>query len=299
MSTSLSPDNLWLRLATTWDRALVSGALRPITTCAQVLHDGGIDFVVRLAQGLAYKPSAYERGARDEPPRRDPFRDPEPELTVGDLSATHRCVLNKFPVVERHALLVTRAFEDQESPLTVADFVALATGLRAFDALGFYNGGPAAGASQRHKHLQLVPLPLDGGATGAPSLPLEALLDSAALDPAGAPVALPQWPFAHGFVGLDPTLEPQAAGEEMRARYVALLTALGLSTEAPAPYNLLATRRWLLVVARRTAQVQGVEVNGLGFAGAFFARDPAALERIVAHGPMAMLREVAEPFARL
>ena len=32
--------------------------------------------------------------------------------------------------------------------------------LAEFDGLGFYNGGETAGASQPHKHLQIVPLPL-------------------------------------------------------------------------------------------------------------------------------------------
>ena len=44
-----------------------------------------------------------------------------------------------------------------------ADFDALARGLAAIDGLAFYNGGTVAGASQPHKHLQLVPVPLGVG----------------------------------------------------------------------------------------------------------------------------------------
>jgi ATP adenylyltransferase len=42
------------------------------------------------------------------------------------------------------------------------------------DALCFYNSGPASGASQPHKHVQIIPLPLipDAPATGATDPPL-------------------------------------------------------------------------------------------------------------------------------
>ena len=72
----------------------------------------------------------------------------------------HACLLNKFNVFDHHALLVTQAYEDQDSLLTPADFEALLTCMAEFDALAFYNGGRIAGASQPHKHLQLVPVPL-------------------------------------------------------------------------------------------------------------------------------------------
>ena len=73
------------------------------------------------------------------------------------LGAAHVVVLNKFPVIDRHLLLVTRQFEDQHTPLSHADFDALAAVIAVHGGLGFYNGGRTAGASQAHKHLQWVP----------------------------------------------------------------------------------------------------------------------------------------------
>jgi len=37
-----------------------------------------------------------------------------------------------------------------------------------------------------------------------------------------------------------------------------------------APYNLLATRRWMLVVPRRQERYEKISVNALGFAGSLF-----------------------------
>jgi ATP adenylyltransferase len=88
---------------------------------------------------------------------------PEPELTVGGVGPTHVAVLNKYPVIDRHLLIVTREFAHQEALIDTADFAALAAVMREFPSLGFYNGGKTAGASQPHKHLQVVPLPLGRG----------------------------------------------------------------------------------------------------------------------------------------
>ena len=46
-------------------------------------------------------------------------------------------MLNKFPVIDRHLLVVTRQFEDQRAPLDEADFAALATIVGAHGGLGF------------------------------------------------------------------------------------------------------------------------------------------------------------------
>ena len=54
---------------------------------------------------------------------------------------------------------MTRAFEEQTDLLNLEDFAALWFCLQEIDGLAFFNGGKIAGASQRHKHLQLIPLP--------------------------------------------------------------------------------------------------------------------------------------------
>jgi len=90
---------------------------------------------------------------------------------VGDISATHVGLLNKFCVLEDHLLMVTRDYAEQTELLDESDFHALLCGLAAVDGLAFYNGGTDAGASQPHKHLQLVPLPLAPGWTGMPLAP--------------------------------------------------------------------------------------------------------------------------------
>lgn len=275
-------------VAATNARALATGALEPIETEESRLADGGVSFLVRRVSSLARKERvASERAKRPEP--FDPFDPPEPALTVADLSPTHVAVLNKFPVLDRHLLLVTRRFVDQEALLDLEDMHALALGLGAIDGIGFYNAGRAAGASQPHKHLQIAPLPLAKDAAG---VPIEAVLPpDAGRDGATTVAALP---FPHAFRRL---AEVDAAS--LLDAYFASLAAAGLhviasdaGARASSAYNLLATRRWMLVVPRKQERFETISVNALGFAGSLFVRDEAELAALRRVGPMQALRAV-------
>ena len=150
----LRPGDLLPALRERTRNAIACGALHSIETEQQIIEDSGVRFLVRSVSSLRRKRERPSAGPLH------PFLPPEPELTVGALTPTHTAVLNKFNVLKQHLLIVTRRFEHQESLLTRNDFEALWLSLREIDGLGFYNGGREAGASQNHKHLQLVPIPL-------------------------------------------------------------------------------------------------------------------------------------------
>ena len=220
-------------------------------------------------------------------------------MYVADASPTHVCLLNKFNVVERHLLIVTRAFEDQETPLTQLDFEALWTCLAEAEGLGFYNSGAVAGASQPHKHLQLVPLPLDPSGV---SLPIAPLVDAAGIG--GDVVRLDALPFAHAIAALDARHAPPSPQRGGRPGsfdlYRRLLQAIGVTWPAAGerfskPYNLLITRRWMLAVPRTRECFESISCNSLAFAGAWLVRDRQQLETLKRAGPLAALRRVTEP----
>jgi ATP adenylyltransferase len=217
------------------------------------------------------------------------------DLFVSSISATHVALLNKFSVFEHHLLIATNAFEAQRCQLTQKDCEALLIGLTEMDALACYNAGQVAGASKSHKHLQLVPL--DGAI--AP-LPLEPLLRFAQTDHMIGTV--PRLPFRHAFAPMDPdwTNPGKDSGASLHACYRQLLHSAGLSVDASsgsheltAPYNLLMTRRWMLVVPRSQECFEGISVNALAFAGAFLAKDPSQLETLRRSGPMTALHHVS------
>ena len=60
-----------------------------------------------------------------ETPQPDVFESADRDLTVDNaLTATHMLRLNKFNVVPYHSLTITRQFEPQQAPLTLADWKA-------------------------------------------------------------------------------------------------------------------------------------------------------------------------------
>lgn len=103
----------------------------------------------------------------------DPFLPPYNNLHVGDLKDEESqeefiVLLNKFSVVPRHFLLVTKEFQSQVSPLMPAELVQTYRLLSAALKLGqkffaFYNCGGYSGASQPHKHIQFIPLDSQDG----------------------------------------------------------------------------------------------------------------------------------------
>ena len=152
MTTHLKPGTLRQTVIARTESAIACGALHSIETEHEILQQDGMTFVVRVATNLLRKAQDRQRRKKTEPNKGEefnPFLPPEPELRVADISDTHLAVLNKFNVVDRHLLIVTRDFEHQEMLLTQADFEALWLCLREYPSLGFYNGGAAAGASQR------------------------------------------------------------------------------------------------------------------------------------------------------
>ena len=196
----------------------------------------------------------------------DPFANPEPDLFVADLSSTHYALLNKYNVLDHALLVVTREDIDQDVPLDLADFEALAACMQDEPVLGFYNGGAASGASQRHKHLQVVRLPI----SPTRDIPVEGNIGRLGV--------------RHAFMPVD------VDGAALLAAYRELRESLGLTTE---PYNLLVAHGWMLLVPRIRPSFEGIPVNSLAFAGALFVRDDAELATVERLGPIAVLQGVS------
>lgn len=279
---SAQPETLPQQVRRVTARALATSALRPIPTTLHHVDDGGVRFVVRMLAGHNAKP-------QPDPASDNPFLPYDPALFVADLPPAHVCLLNKFPVVANHLLVVTRAYVSQDALLDADDFAALTGCMAQIDGLAFYNAGRIAGASQHHKHLQVAPFPLDPD--GA-DLPMQAVLGARA--PAGRLVWAEALPFPHCLAWLPPDNPPDAAA--LADLYRAMLRAAGVwdgGDDLPRPYNWLATRRWAMIVPRTAEKIAGMSVNALGFAGSLLVRDAAQLAWLRDFGPLAALDAVA------
>jgi len=291
--------SLWQAVRRTTENALRTGALLPIPTEYEFIDDGGVSFFVRVMTTLQRKDEEKkkQKEASSKGEKANPFLPYEEDLFVAHVSDTHVALLNKFNVVEHHLLIITRHFEDQETLLTPADFEALWACMAEYEGLGFYNGGEAAGASQKHKHLQMVPLPL---APRGPKVPMEPLLAGAGSG--SGPGIIHSFPFRHVFVRLDGTgsMDIQTMAKMTFELYGAMLEHVGMTppsgtglTRQSGPYCFLATREWMLLVPRTTEFYKGVSLNSLAYAGSFFVRNEEQLSLIKEEGPLSILSRVA------
>ncbi|MGB3288292.1 MAG: DUF4922 domain-containing protein [Burkholderiaceae bacterium] len=273
--------------------ARATGALQPIQAEQTEVTDAGLRFTVRWLSSLSEKDAAKAAmpgGPRD--PDFNPFLSPDPALTVGPVGDHHLAILNKFPVCDRHLVLARCEFEEQRLPLGLDDFQALALIMSDSGGLGFYNGGPEAGASQRHKHVQWIPSAAGNAGLNflMPGLPAASGHLAAAVHP--------KLPARHLFVrvvcGAGTDADESAAS--MHAAFGLACRQLGLEPDGagllPA-CNMLVQNNWLLVVPRSREHAYDVSVNALSYGGTLYVRHPEQIEPIRSVGPLAVLTMAA------
>ncbi len=279
--------------------AMYRGAIHRIPTRFELVEQAGVNFVIRIVSNLSGKVQAkvdQRHPSKTAKMDQDPFLPYDQDLFVADISDTHLCLLNKFTVLNHHILMVTRSFQEQESFLTLSDFEGVLLCLNELEGLVFYNAGKAAGASQRHKHLQMVPLSFT---SEVPQLPIEPLLKTARFGEMIGKV--PGFPFTHGLLRMNSEwiVSPLNGAQELLKLYLHMLRVLGVSdggtggeTRSPGPYNLLVTREWMLLIPRSTECFEDISVNALGFAGGFLVKNESELDRLKTCGPMTALCQV-------
>ncbi|KAK4208039.1 inositol phospholipid synthesis protein Scs3p [Rhypophila decipiens] len=182
------PPNLPELVRTAFHNARTNGDLNYYPTQVALLHVNSVP--VRLFVYLPLFIHPY-MSTNPAPPSRqrptfDPFDKPQPGLFIADLSPSHFLVLNKFAIVEEHFILATKEFKWQTDLLEEADLAAALGCIRAYHEFAlsqkdgkdeqkhdareeqqesgygelfvFFNCGEHSGASQPHRHLQLLPV---------------------------------------------------------------------------------------------------------------------------------------------
>lgn len=226
-------------------------------------------------------------------------------MTIAPIEPDHVLVLNKFAVVPEHFILITREFKLQTDLLDAADLAAVYACIQAYHAsdteggegqelFAFFNSGEHSGASQPHRHVQLLPVArmrdgLDGGGGGGSSgSGWDVLANKLAEPPADGATGEKPLPFATFAARLRPGA---SAPSELRAVYLSLYrracAAAGAGAEgdgngdggsgaARISYNLVVTRD-AMVLCPRLAEgdvvrdARGDEVGRLALNGTVLA----------------------------
>ena len=261
------------------EEAETSGALVPLHT--QLLAPAATSpFVVR--QLLSDTP----KHLRSTGPKPNPFLPWDPRLEVDCPSHDHALILNKFPVQRGHLLLITQSWQPQAGWLRSLDWSVLAAVERHCSGLWFFNSCGAAGASQPHRHLQLLPRHANEA-----SCPLAEHLH-AQLDGTEPP-----WPWRYQLSRRVQTGTDDAA-TELEQLYQLHQRELGLGQPSDQvqplrPYNLLFDRHWFMTVERTQEHWAGFSVNALGYAGCLLVTPESDQAWLQQQGPLALLEAVA------
>ncbi|KAH6998906.1 HIT-like domain-containing protein [Ilyonectria sp. MPI-CAGE-AT-0026] len=160
-------------------KARSEGDLHYYPTQVTVLKANNIPFQLRFSPALANKPKAAPKDHAKPLKPFDPFADPPAALRITDVSSTHYVVLNKFAVVPEHFILATTEFKPQTHVLEESDLEATLACIQAYEPtpgtddgpghysgdggngdglFAFFNCGDHSGASQPHRHIQLLPI---------------------------------------------------------------------------------------------------------------------------------------------
>ncbi|WP_028972910.1 hypothetical protein [Spirochaeta cellobiosiphila] len=257
------------------DKALANQSLQSFHTTRYYLKIEESIILIRMMD-KSLDSNRLHRKKRSYTPPESPFIPPEDDLFIGSLNEEYNIILNKYNVCENHILLVTKEFEYQNTPLEWKDFEAAWLSLQGSKALVFYNSSSIAGASQQHRHLQWLPLPL---------------FDELNTDPI---IFVKQYLDTHLIVGIKEfTTLPTA--KELYEIYQNLLSRLKSQCKQSEHYNLLLTHKGMALIPRHSSQVEGISINSLAFCGSLFVTNEQQKEYIETKGLRDLLKQAAYP----
>jgi len=266
-----------------WEKALVktkisinSDSLFPLKTndITKNLYKGN-DFIIRELDISKFKKS------RIIGPKINPFKPWDNILEIDSIGNDHHLILNKYPVQLGHILLITNKWKEQNGWLELKDWEAIKTVNKDTTGLWFFNSGPLAGASQPHRHIQL-------------------------LRRDQSEISCPREKWILKFSNLTYKNEKFAKNiiinkfsgslneENIHEIYKCLSKKLGLGNpktdKRPRyPYNLIFTNKWMALIKRKRDNLHGVSINALGFAGYILVTKKSDISYLKKYGPEKLL----------
>ena len=214
-------------------------------------------------------------------PRQNPFNPWEEILEIDKIGNNHQLILNKYPVQKGHILLITNTWRAQNGWLDIDDWIAIQKVNMDTSGLWFFNSSPIAGASQPHRHIQLLRRSHDELSCPRERWFLDLVLNNDYDSKLKNNIVVSNINFLEN-------------SSNIYNLYLKLTKRLGLGdpindTKPKYPYNILITNNWIAIIKRRQDQIHGFSVNGLGFAGYLLVTDKSNLNYLKKYGPEKLL----------
>ncbi|KAG5439562.1 hypothetical protein PCANB_002138 [Pneumocystis canis] len=218
----------------------------------------------------------------------DPFDPPEPSLYVQDVGNDYFIVLNKFSIVPRHFLLVTKDFKEQTEGLLLDDIIPIWECLNSIkdEHMMFYNCGPQSGASQLHKHVQFISLKESDMPVLYPDEVCKNIID------VKTPHSHPKIPFIHYIFPIFSYYSPKDLADMFSKLLSLVLKALQTHKIPEVSYNFAMTKRWMFITPRVMESWNYISVNTVGMLGMFLVKSEEELNLVKNTGILKILEQL-------
>ena len=253
-----------------------SKSLFPLKTTdiTKTLYKGN-DFVIRKLDISKFKNNTLIG------PKNNPFKPWEKILEIDSIGNDHHLILNKYPVQQGHILLITNEWKEQNGWLDIKDWEAIKKVNNDTTGLWFFNSGPLAGASQPHRHIQL--LRRDQSELSCPREDWILNFDNKNYK---------NKKFCKNI--LIKRFSKTLNEENIHQIYKNSLNKLGLGEfnvdkKPRFPYNLIFTNNWMVLIKRNIDNIYGFSINALGFAGYILVTERSDIKYLKKFGPEKLL----------
>ncbi len=277
----MKSESLWSKALEISRKAVNSGAVIPLNTIKYESSELCCDFELRLLK------SPLPKYLREYGPKRNPFIPWDTRLEIQQINDNHTLILNKYPVQIGHMLLITNSWKPQNGWLTENDFEAILNVDNDTSGLWFFNSSKASGASQPHRHFQLLPRHYNESI--CPRYNWFCSLLNNELDTNSE--------ISHCVSIRVRNKNKDSSSNDLFNSYKSMVNEMnigeiGLINKPSKPYNLLITSKWIALITRKTDSSNGFSINALGFAGYFLGTKRSDIDTLIKFGPERILKDV-------
>lgn len=220
-------------------------------------------------------------------PSDDPFAPPR-KTVICSVLPEFVIMLNKYSLEKGHFLAVTDQFVPQTGPVRPQDLVMLHDVVQrpSKRTYAFLNGGPDAGASQKHRHFQFMDVP----DLREPVWP-DAIFNAS--PKATEPQSHPKVPIAHFLL---PILDASKEGlVKSWQKLFAQAQKAADTDDREMPFNFLLTKEYMMILPRKQSNWEDISIGGTVMVGSIPVEEPKYLDIVKETGIVEIMRHVGFP----
>ena len=277
----MKSESIWSKALEVSRKAVNCGAVIPLNTIKYKSSEDSCDFELRFLK------SPIPKYLTEYGPKRNPFIPWDTRLQIQPINDKHTLILNKYPVQIGHMLLITNTWKPQNGWLNKDDFEAIQNVDNDTTGLWFFNSSKEAGASQPHRHFQLLPRRYNESICPRFDWFCSLLNNTNVINSE----------ISHCISIRQRSKYKNSSEYDLFSSYKSMIDEMNLGdidiiNKPLKPYNLLITSEWIALITRKTDRSNGFSINALGFAGYFLGTKRSDVDTLIKFGPEKILKDV-------